>query len=142
MPILFTQYKLPKGITEDVTIDSTSETEQMAHELLDFGFKFDIEMLTTGMISMTCEKLMDGDYELISMELSQNGPEIIQKTVDLVINAYNYWKSRNELQRTDDHNWHKRMQAVIDARDFNVSQINDPNIDDYPNDLSLDNEPE
>ena len=137
MSILFTQYKMPHGFTEDVTTDSTPEIEAKAHELLDFGFKFDIEMLSTGMISMTCEKEGEED-EIVAIELSENGPEIREKLISLVNTAYSYWKEEHpELQKSDDHNWRKRMQAVIDARSGWEELRAYPHDDDnYPVDLS------
>lgn len=70
--IPFTQYLRPNGRPKEVYIDLGIETENKAQQLIDCGCRFDIEILLTGIVSMTCEQ---GD-ELLAMELAPNGPEI------------------------------------------------------------------
>lgn len=86
MSILFTQYLMPDGRTKKVSFQPDDpEIEVKALQLITEGLHFDIEMLSTGVISMTCE---DKENEVISIELSGNGPEIINAVTNLVNNAY------------------------------------------------------
>ena len=73
MSIPFTQYLMPDGRTTEVTIDMPANVEQAAHALIAKGCHFDIEMLSTGLISMTCEK----DDDLISIEVCSNDERVV-----------------------------------------------------------------
>ena len=73
MSIPFTQYLMPDGRQKEVTIDMPANVEQAARALIEKGCHFDIEMLSTGLISMTCEK---GD-DLISMEVCPNDERVV-----------------------------------------------------------------
>jgi hypothetical protein len=84
MSIPFTQYILPNGRTEPVTIEMPAELERKARELITNGCHFDIEILHTGIVSMTCEK----DDDMLSIELSENGPAIMDAVTRLVEGAY------------------------------------------------------
>jgi hypothetical protein len=53
--IPFTQYLRPYGAQRDVFIDMPPDVEAKAQALIAQGYRFDIEILTTGMVSMTCE---------------------------------------------------------------------------------------
>lgn len=83
MSIIFTQYKLPDGAKSQVEINMAPNVEEVARALIERGCFFEIEILRTGEISMTCEK---GD-ELISMELCQNNVEVIKAVEGLVKDA-------------------------------------------------------
>ena len=94
MAILFTQYKLPVGKKEHVTFDfASSEVEDKAHKLLDHGFHFDIELLMTGMVSMTCEYTSEYTEKVgpVSIQISPNGPGIDQYVEQLINDAYTKW---------------------------------------------------
>ena len=84
MSIPFTQYLRPNGRTRDVTIDMPEDIEKKAQELLATGHHFDIEELTTGMVSMTCEK---GD-DIISIQVCENGPPVEDAVKELIETAY------------------------------------------------------
>jgi hypothetical protein len=80
MSIPFTQYLRPDGRKRAMTIDMDKEIEDKAQLLIAKGLHFDIEELTTGLISMTC-----GDSEeIISMEVCPNGPEVVESVKKLV----------------------------------------------------------
>ena len=101
MAIPFTQYFLPNGRQEQVVIDMDPETEKLAQELIAAGFHFDIETLTTGMISMTCEK----DEDMVAIKLASNGPAVVTAVEDLVRDAYEAhkqgWKP-NQYEEPED----------------------------------------
>jgi hypothetical protein len=85
MSIPFTQYLLPNGRKKDVSIDMPSDVEIDAFYLISKGCHFDIEMLTTGAISMTCEQ---GD-EIVSIEICNNDNSTIAGVQKLVKSARN-----------------------------------------------------
>jgi hypothetical protein len=73
MSIPFTQYLMPDGRTTEVTIDMPANIEKVAHALIEKGCHFDIEMLSTGLISMTCEK----EDDCLSIEVCPNDERVI-----------------------------------------------------------------
>lgn len=83
--IEFTQYLRPHGETRQVWIEIPSIQEK-ADLLIKAGYHFDIEELTTGMVSMTCE---DNAYNsLISIKVCPNGPEIVDNVTTLIEESY------------------------------------------------------
>lgn len=78
--IPFTQYLLPDGKKRTVYIMMPDETEDQAQKLIDFGCHFDIEILTTGLVSMTCEM----DDATLGIEICTNGPAIDTAITNLV----------------------------------------------------------
>lgn len=83
MSIPFTQYLRPNGYSRPIEIDMPPDIEGMAQELIVLGCHFDAEVLTTGKISFTCER----DDDLFSIQLCDNGPQVIEAVRDLVIGA-------------------------------------------------------
>ena len=83
MTIPFTQYFLPDGHTNAVAFDMEPEVEARASVLIKKGCHFDIEMLRTGEISMTCEK---GEY-VVSIVICENGAAVVESVCTLVDNA-------------------------------------------------------
>lgn len=72
MSIPFTQYLRPNGRTKEVMIDMPADIELKAGKLIESGCHFDIEVLSTGIISMTCER----EDDVLAIRLSTNGPEV------------------------------------------------------------------
>jgi len=64
------------------------KTEADAWELIRAGCRFDIEELTTGMISMTCMIGQGEKEECLSIEVVENGPPVIGAVKKLVKDAY------------------------------------------------------
>jgi hypothetical protein len=83
MSIPFTQYLLPNGRQRPMTIDMPEDVEKKAHALIERGCHFDIEILRTEEVSMTCEC---GD-EMLACEICENGPQIKEAVRDLVEDA-------------------------------------------------------
>lgn len=83
MSIPFTQYLLPYGRTKTVTIDMPEDVQNKADFLLKSGCHFDIEILTTGFVSMTCER---GD-DLVSIQICENGPAVVESVRKLIDEA-------------------------------------------------------
>jgi hypothetical protein len=59
------------------------DVEAKARVLLEKGCHFDVEILTTGMISLTCEK----DDDLISIAVCENGPAVIDSVRAIIESA-------------------------------------------------------
>jgi len=89
MSIPFTQYVLPNGRKEPTSIETSKEVDKIAHDLIDAGCRFDIEILRTGQVSMTCEREPENEEDdgILSMEICENGPKIINAVTKLVNNA-------------------------------------------------------
>lgn len=82
MSIPFTQYLTPDGRTRPVVFDASSDVEKRAHALIAQGCHFDIEMLRTGEVSMTCEK----DEDCLSIEVCDNDKSVLA-AVEKIING-------------------------------------------------------
>ena len=67
--IPFTQYMTPNGRKEPVEINRSEEVEAKAHQIIASGFRFEIEILRTGQISMTITNDEDGD---VAIEIASN----------------------------------------------------------------------
>jgi hypothetical protein len=74
MSIPFTQFLMPNGRQTPVEIDRPPEIEALAKRLLDAGCHFEIEMLTTGEVSM--EVVWSQQEEPVASALCPNGPEV------------------------------------------------------------------
>jgi len=84
MRIPFTQYLRPNGRRREITVEMPDHVVLKAQKLLDLGCHFDAEVLTTGVISFTCEK---GD-DVLSIRLCENGPPVQIAVADLVDDAF------------------------------------------------------
>ena len=84
MPIPFTQYLLPDGRTRSISIDMPADIEEKAFDLIYSGCHFDAEILTTGMVSLTCEDTED----LVAIKVCPNGPSVVTAVRELIESAY------------------------------------------------------
>lgn len=87
MSIPFTQFLMPDGRQQPVTIDRPEEIEAKARELIKLGYRFEIEMLTTGEISIEC-CTPDGE-ESLAQEICPNGPPVCDAVDNVVNDAHN-----------------------------------------------------
>lgn len=93
MQIPFTQYLRPNGRQVQITTECPPHNEDKVIVLLDSGAKFEIEMLHTGLVSMTVEfEMPDGEIETLAHEISKNGPEIEESINRLIISAYHTYR--------------------------------------------------
>lgn len=76
MSIPFTQYLMPDGRTRPMTIDRPAEIERKARDLIEAGYRFEIEVLMTEEISMEIVKdVPDPDInDSLGIEVCFNGP--------------------------------------------------------------------
>lgn len=70
--ISFTQFLRPNGEQRPVTIDRPAAIEAKAQQIVDAGYRFECEELSTGAVSLT---ISDGEDDL-AMELCANGPAV------------------------------------------------------------------
>ena len=86
--VQFVQYVRPNGARRPVIIDRDPDTARKAAVLLDHGCRFDIEELMNGMVSMTVERDVDGEDDVVSIRLCHNGPAVPENVDALVEEAY------------------------------------------------------
>ncbi|MDW9726340.1 hypothetical protein GOB91_29265 [Sinorhizobium meliloti] len=70
--IPFTQYLMPDGRKAPVRINRPDEISDKAEKIIEAGYRFECEVLTTGQISLTIAG-KDGDEDI---EVVPNGPEV------------------------------------------------------------------
>ena len=83
--IPFTQYLQPNGRQREERFTIASyEIKSLAQEVIDFGWVFECELLTTGLASLT---VSDGEEDKCVV-LVKNGPEMIEAVEKLVVRAH------------------------------------------------------
>lgn len=100
MSIPFTQYMLPNGRQRRYVIDMPEPVEEAARVLIAKGYHFDIEILTTGMVSMTCEK----GEECTAIEICSNDEQVPVHVEKLI-------RTATELEENDKTQTHKDDEA-------------------------------
>lgn len=98
MSIPFTQYMLPDGRVKKVLICMPDEIESRAKALIGDDCRFEIEMLSSGEISMTCER----DDEVLSIEVCQNGPDVLLAVERLIDVAEEQLGRSGQGERSDE----------------------------------------
>ena len=91
--IPFTQYMRPDGRRVEVSIERPEEICKKAEAIINAGYCFEIEVLTTGLVSMTISD-DEADHD---MEIVDNGPGV-PVAVDRMINRF-YGKGVNVNDR-------------------------------------------
>lgn len=84
MSIPFTQYVLPNGRRRDEQIERSADIEAIAQRFIDSGGRYECEVLTTGHVSLTAVKEVDGEPQDVEIIVCANGPHIPEKVDDLV----------------------------------------------------------
>ncbi len=82
--IPFTQYLRPCGRKKEISIERPTEVCEKAMEIINAGYSFEIEVLTTGHVSMTISD-DEGDYD---MKLVNNNGGDVADAVDKMINRF------------------------------------------------------
>ena len=100
MSIPFRQYLLPDGRVREGSVDRPSDVERAAQAFIDYGGRFECEVLTTGHVSLTAAYKVDGEWDDIAIRLSANGPEVLDAVDDLVKEAAQ-WAIAQQLQASD-----------------------------------------
>ena len=81
--IPFTQYLMPYGERRPAFYDCAPELAQQAAALLNAGCTFEIELLTTGLVSMS---VTQGEIQ-VAHKLCDNGPGIEKHVEKMVADA-------------------------------------------------------
>ena len=81
--IPFTQYLRPDGRKKEGGFDRPQEIYDRAMKIIEKGHVFEIEVLTTGHVSIT----ISNGKEDVAIELCKNGPEVLT-TVDELVNKF------------------------------------------------------
>jgi hypothetical protein len=82
--IPFTQFLRPDGRRMDVSVERPPEVYALAMGLVANGYRFEIEELRDGTVSMDCSRPEDDGP--VAMELCRNGPEV-PDAVDRLVRA-------------------------------------------------------
>jgi hypothetical protein len=87
----FIQYLRPDGRKKEVSIACSPEIEAKAAQVAAWGGEFEVEVLTTGDVSLTCEyDDAEGERQSLAHEVCQNGPEVpkvVKRLVETAIAA-------------------------------------------------------
>lgn len=86
--IPFTLYLLPNGRKVEVIIDRPKDIYDKAMDIIKAGYRFEAEVLTCGMVSLTIFHLIDEEDK--DIEVISNRPEV-PTAVDRMITRF--WKS-------------------------------------------------
>lgn len=86
MAIPFTQYLRPDGRARDVSIERPEEIERKALQIIQAGYVFECEELTTGHASLTIADPRKGDD--VAIEVVPNGPAV-PDAVDRLVEGFN-----------------------------------------------------
>jgi len=84
MAIRFTQYVLPSGRARDEYITRPAEIEALADKFKASGGWYEAEILTTGEVSFTACKMVDGEARDVEIEICANGPAVYDAVDRLV----------------------------------------------------------
>ena len=86
MSIPFTEYVLPNGEKRPLNMPAEDSVEAIAKDLISNGAKFEIEVLRTGEVSMTCE-IEDVEDEdcVLAWEIVPNNVMEVRKAVKRLV---------------------------------------------------------
>jgi hypothetical protein len=90
--IPFTQFLMPDGRKTTVTIERPREIEEFAKAIMRRGYRFEIEMLSTGEVSMEIVRdVPDPDVDdLLANEICPNGPPVPEHVDKMIREALEY----------------------------------------------------
>ena len=88
MSIPFTQILLPNGRRREIIIDRSEEIEKMAHDIIDNGYRFEAEILTTGEVSFEVLKDMNDGPGILGSDICNNELGVGEVVDKLVKNAF------------------------------------------------------
>lgn len=83
MEIPFIQYLRPNGSKREIFIERPDKIYKKAMAIIDAGYRFEIEVLTTDLVSMTISN-DEADHD---MEIVRNGP-YVPVAVDRMISRF------------------------------------------------------
>jgi len=85
----FIQYLMPNGLKKEVSTECSPDIESKAKAIREWGGEFEIEVLSTGAVSMTIEYDDDeGERRSLAHEICPNGPDVPAAVKRLVETAF------------------------------------------------------
>lgn len=87
MSIPFTQYMLPNGRRRAEKIDRPPEIEALAERFIAAGGRYECEILTTGLVSITAVFLVGNELQDIAIEVCPNNGPAVEDAVDFVVRS-------------------------------------------------------
>lgn len=88
----FAQYLRPNGRKSAVNAPCTKEIYDLGNTFLDKGGKYEVEVLTTGHISMTASYVVKGEPQDIAIEICDNNEAVHTALEKLVKSSVDYIK--------------------------------------------------
>lgn len=79
--IPFTQFMRPDGRPVEVSIERPDHVAAKAKSIIDRGYRFECEHLTTGEVSLT----VAGEDDDLDIEICSNGPGLVGPAVDRLV---------------------------------------------------------
>lgn len=84
MAIPFTQYLLPNGRRHETSVKRPDEIEALARDFIKRGGRYECEVLSTGEVSLTAVKAVDGEEQDVEIVVCPNGPSVGERVDELV----------------------------------------------------------
>lgn len=84
MAIPFTQYLLPDGRRAKQAFDAPPAVEALAKAFILSGGRYECEVLTSGQVSLTAVKTVNGEPQDVEIEICENGPAVPAAVESLV----------------------------------------------------------
>lgn len=84
--IPFTEYVLPNGRKISRIVGCYDDVAQKAFQIIEAGFRFEMEILRTGEVSLTIHDI--GKGEDVAIELCLNNQDEFRKAVDRLITEF------------------------------------------------------
>lgn len=84
MSIPFTRYLPPDGHREQIWIARPGDIEKMAHAVIAQGAVFETEVLSTGLVSMTCEIGVGDNWKLLASAICENSL-LVEAAIDKMV---------------------------------------------------------
>lgn len=85
--VTFTQFLRPNGQRKMIDIELAPEVEKKAYDIVDAGYRFEIEVLMTGHVSATIagwHPVFDEDND-VAIKVMNNGPEVPDKIGEMIM---------------------------------------------------------
>ena len=98
----FTQYLRPNGTKRPAEIYVEPDVWEKAQQLIKADYRFSVEELTTGHVSMTCEgpaRNEEEEIHLAAIQVCANGPPVVAAVNSLIANAHAQVREEKKSKR-------------------------------------------
>ena len=83
--VTFTRYLPPDGHREQIWIARPGDIEKMAHAVIAQGAVFEVEVLSIGLVSMTCEIGVGDNWKLLASAICGSAPPVVEAAIDKMV---------------------------------------------------------